>query len=268
MSVQRIKNLQGNDLAYVLSEGKDPSLPMVVFLGGFRSDMEGTKALFLEQSCQKRGQSFLRFDYSGHGASGGAFKDGTIGQWTQDALFILDEVSSGPLILVGSSMGGWISLLCARKRSERVRGFIGLAAAPDFTKEIYYDLFSDEYRSIIDSQGYIEVPNDYSDEPYYISKALIEDGKTHCLLDKPIPITVPVRLIQGMDDKDVPWQKAFRIKQALDSKDVEVFLIEDAGHSLSRESDLKILNSLVVELSTGKKETLPDFSAASVKLKE
>ncbi len=266
MSVQRIKNARGFDLAYVLSEGKESSLPMVVFMGGFRSDMAGTKALYLERICRERGQSFLRFDYTGHGISGGKFEEGTIGDWTDDALCMLDHVAKGPLILVGSSMGGWISLLCAQARPDRVKGLVGLAAAPDFTKDIYENRFTDSMRETMDRQGYVEIPNDYSDEPYYISKALIEDGKEHCLLHKAIPITVPVRLIQGMADHDVPWRTALQIRDFLESRDVGIYMIEDAGHSLSRDEDLDVLGSLLSSLSAEQKSVLSGFHSVSIKL--
>lgn len=230
--------------------GGGGGLPTIMFCPGFRSDMEGTKALFLERLCEKRGQPCVRFDYSGHGASGGAFEEGTIGRWTEDTLAVLDKVTQGKVILVGSSMGGWIALLAARARPERIRALIGIAAAPDFTREIFDEEFDDATRARLGAQGYIDVPSEYSDEPYRITRALIEDGEAHCLLDKPLPLSIPMRLLQGMKDSDVPWQKAYRIRNALaDESLAEVLLIESGDHRLSRPEDLALLEEQVVALS-------------------
>lgn len=235
-------------LAYRKQEGADKSLPTILFLTGFCSDMEGTKAAFLADECAKRGQSYVRFDYRGHGISEGRFEDGTIGLWTQDALDILDRIADGKVILIGSSMGGWISLLVALKRRDRIHAVIGLAAAPDFTREIG-DKATPEQNTLLKSEGRFPLPNDYSDKPYIITQNLIDDGEDYCLLDGPIAIDVPVRLIQGMKDADVPWQKAHRINNALTSQDKKVYLIEDGDHRLSRPEDLALLARLVAELS-------------------
>lgn len=240
----------GYDIAYVRTSGRDPALPGVVFLGGYRSDMEGTKALFLESACAARGQAFVRFDYSGHGASGGDFKKGTIGSWMGDALQIIDELTDGPQILIGSSMGGWIALLCALKRPDRVRGIIGLAAAPDFTRIVRAEMTAG-HRAQMDDKGYFEEANDYSPDPYIFTRALLDDGEAHCLLDGPIPLTIPVRLIQGQQDADVAWQTAGRIKAALTGPDVDVFLIESGDHRLSRPDDLALLGRVLADLTAG-----------------
>ncbi len=212
----------------------------VVFLGGFRSDMNGTKALALEKWCIDEGRQFLRFDYSGHGQSSGKFEDGTIGQWAKDAIFAIETLTSGPVVLVGSSMGGWIMLLATLKIGERIKGLLGLAAAPDFTQDMMEHEFSNEQKTAIEKNGHLEIENCYDpDDPYIITKALIDNGKDNLLLDKPINISVPVRLIQGMKDEDVPWKTALRIEKILKSNDVEVQLIKDGDHRLSGVDDLK-----------------------------
>ena len=229
---------------------QEQALPTVMFCGGFRSDMEGTKAQFLEERCKARGQAYIRFDYSGHGASEGDFEDGTIGSWKDDTLAVLDALTQGPVILVGSSMGGWISLLAALARPERVCGLVGIAAAPDFTREIYHEQFDDAMRAQLAAQGYVDVPSEYSETPYRITRALIEDGENHCLLDREIALDIPVRLLQGMNDSDVPWQKAYRIKNALTSEDRgAVLLIESGDHRLSRPEDLELLDQQTLDLS-------------------
>ena len=248
MSIHYLEQLDRPRLAYHVCEGTDPALPAVIFLTGFKSDMEGTKALYLEEQCRARGQGFVRFDYSGHGASDGAFEDGTIGSWLADTLAVIDNVTSGPLILVGSSMGGWLALRAALERPERIAGLIGLAAAPDFTREIEQQLTATQ-KETMREEGLVRVPNDYSAEPYIFTRALIEDGERQCLLDKTSQIAVPVRLIQGMRDADVPWQKAPAIAGCLSGDDIRVILIKDGDHRLSREQDMAILGREVAELS-------------------
>lgn len=238
-------------LAYRRFMPAESALPGVVFLGGFRSDMEGSKALHIDDACRQRQQPFLRFDYRGHGQSEGDFEQGTIGLWFQDALAIIDELTAGPLILVGSSMGGWISLLVARARPERVKGFIGIAAAPDFTRDMWNSMTEEQRRTLID-QGVLRVPNHYSDQPYVITKALIDDGSSHFVLESPLDLKIPVRLVQGMKDMDVPWQTAFRIRKAIESAgatDVDVLLVEEGNHRLSRPQDLDLIDSQVRVLS-------------------
>lgn len=238
-------------LAYHRYAPENPALPTVVFLGGFRSDMQGSKALYLDEACRARQQPFIRFDYRGHGQSAGAFEEGCIGLWLQDALRVIDALTQGPLLLVGSSMGGWIGLLAARTRPERVCGFIGIAAAPDFTKDMHAAL-DDEQRAIIACAGIIRIPNHYSDDPYVITKRLLDDGPAHYLLEKPLELCFPVRLLQGMNDEDVPWKTAFRIKSALVSggnNDTDVLLLEEGNHRLSRPEDLALLDMQVCALS-------------------
>jgi len=234
------------NLAYKKLEGKGPT---VVFFSGFMSDMEGSKALALEEFCSARGQAYVRFDYSGHGKSSGDFKDGTIGAWAEDAAAIMDQVTSGDLILVGSSMGGWIGLLCALKRKERVKGFVGLAAAPDFTRELCWDLYSDEIKETLRQDGVYYEACDYGDDPYPMTMKLLEEGNDHLLLNREIDLDCPVRLIQGMRDPDVPAITAQRICAALKSDDVIITYVKNGDHRLSTAADLKRLCQIVKELS-------------------
>ncbi|HEB78943.1 MAG TPA: alpha/beta hydrolase [Rhodospirillales bacterium] len=225
----------GATIAYHHTPGKSPG---VMFLTGFMSDMTGGKALHLEEYCRKQGRAFLRFDYQGHGASSGAFKDGTISGWTEDAVFALDALAEGPQILVGSSMGGWIMLLAALQRPERVAGLLGIAAAPDFTENIIENKLTAEQKETIERDGFISMPSDYDDSPYIITKALLEDGRNNLLLNKPIPLTCPVRLIHGVKDADAPWRTSLRISEMLTSGDVELTLVKEGGHRLSEPADL------------------------------
>lgn len=248
MSVSFLKREEAPDIAYIRTNGETDALPTVVFLTGFRSDMMGTKAEFLASSCVRRGQNCLRFDYRGHGQSGGRFEDGTIGLWLSDALAAIDSLTTGPLILVGSSMGGWIALHVALARKERVAGLIGLAAAPDFTRQIAA-MMKDAQKQQLATKGFFTEPNDYDDRPYIITRGLLEDGEKQCLLDAPIRIDCPVRLMQGMKDADVSWQTAHRIASAITGGDKKVYLREHGDHRLSAPDDLALLEKLVMELS-------------------
>jgi pimeloyl-ACP methyl ester carboxylesterase len=215
--------------------GKSPG---VVFLGGLMSDMAGTKAQTLEAHCAKSGRAFTRFDYSGHGQSSGKFIDGTIGRWHADTLAVLDQVTEGPQILIGSSMGGWQMLLAARARPERIAGMIGIAAAPDFTEDLMWKELTEDQRRRLREDGILNLPSDYGDEPYPISLALIEEGREQLLLRGPLPIRCPTHLLQGMQDADVPWRTSLRIAEALESEEVIVTLVKDGDHRLSRDADL------------------------------
>ena len=234
----------GVALAWAKSAGRAPT---VVFLPGFNSDMAGVKAIGLRDACAATGQAMLRLDYSGHGSSGGAFTDGTIGRWMADALCVIDGLTEGPLLLVGSSMGGWIALLIALRRPERVHAIVGVAAAPDFTETLMWDAMSPAEQAIFRTAGRKEIASDYGD-PYVITTALIEDGRTHRLLGGPIAITCPVRLLQGQCDDDVPWETALTLARLLTSADVEVTLIKDGDHRLSRDSDISLLRRTVAAL--------------------
>lgn len=259
----RLDRGDGVELAWRRRAGRGPG---VVFLGGFNSDMTGSKAEDLSAFCAARGQAFLRFDYSGHGASGGRFVDGTIGRWAADAEAVLEALAEGPQILIGSSMGGWIAMLLAlrqagglRSRSAagaareaqaspwHVAGFIGIAAAPDFTARIEAGL-PPEIRATLDREGAWLRPSTYGD-PYPITRALLEEGRDHLLLQAPVPIAAPVRLLQGQQDPDVPWETALRIAAAVAGPDVQVTLIKDGDHRLSRPQDLALLRRTLAALA-------------------
>ena len=227
----------GVELAWSLTPGHGPT---TVFLPGFRSDMGGAKALETRGFCERNGLACLLLDYSGHGASGGAFEAGTIGRWRDDALFLIDRHTEGDLVLVGSSMGGWIALLVALARPERMAGLVGLAAAPDFTETLMWAAMTDGEREILLRDGLLLTPSQYGD-PVPVTRTLIEDGRTHLLLDGPIAIHAPVRLLQGQQDPDVPWQTALRVAERLEADDVQVCLIKDGDHRLSRPDDLALL---------------------------
>ncbi len=235
--------LPGRRLAYRkrLATDRTRDCAGILFLPGFRSDMAGTKATFLDDLCAARGLPYVRFDYSGHGASSGQFEDGTIGAWAADAIAVIDHVADGPLVLVGSSMGGWIMLLAALARPERIAGLVGLAPAPDFTEALIWNRLSDEERDRLLSAGRLETPSAYSDEPTVITRALIEEGRRHLLLSAPIGIRCPVRLLHGMADPDVPHRLSLDLAERLVSDDVRVTLIKDGDHRLSREEDLALL---------------------------
>lgn len=229
----------GHTLAYHFMPARTGRPTGVVFLGGFGSDMEGTKALALEEWCRARGRAFLRFDYTGHGQSSGAFEDGCIGEWAADALAALDRLTEGPQVLVGSSMGGWIMLLTARERPERVRGLLGIAAAPDFTEDLVWRELTDAQRGELWREGRVLLPNGYDPaSPYLVTQKLIEDGKRHLLLDHPLNIKAPVRLIQGMLDTEVPWETALKIQKALVTDDVEIQFVKTGDHRLSGAADI------------------------------
>jgi pimeloyl-ACP methyl ester carboxylesterase len=240
----------GSFLAYRRrsASGDGAKRPGIVFLSGFKSDMTGTKASALDEICHARGLGFLRFDYSGHGASSGDFIDGTISRWFSDALAAFDRLTEGPQILVGSSMGGWIMLLVALARPERIKGLIGLAPAPDFTEHLIWWNLSEEERTRLLNDGKLEQPSEYSAEPYVITRALIEDGRKHLLLDGTIAIDAPVRLLHGLDDRDVPHQVSLRLQSRLKSRDVVLQLIKDGDHRLSRPQDIARLSAAVDEL--------------------
>ncbi len=247
MSFEILTRPDGATIAYNRCDGISPG---VVFLGGFMSDMTGSKALALEEHCKKQGRAFLRFDYTGHGQSSGAFRDGTIGEWAGDAIYAIKQLTEGPQILVGSSMGGWIMLLSALALKERVAAMIGIAAAPDFTDDLIEKELNEEQRETMRRQGFVEVPSEYSEEPYTITQALIDNGRKNMLLNDVISLTQPVRLLQGMKDLDVPWQTALRIQERLASNDVDVTLVKDGDHRLSEPNDLerltRTLDSLLV----------------------
>ena len=225
----------GATIAYYRLAGEPPG---IVFLGGFRSDMTGTKALFLEDYCRSRRRAYVRFDYFGHGASSGDFAQGTIGRWREDAIAVIDSLSEGPQILVGSSMGGWIMLLAALARPERIAALVGIAGAPDFTKELLPARLTQEQWREIEQKGAVTLPSDYDPAGYLYSRALIEDGSRHLLLGGPIALDMPVRLLHGLADESVPWRLSLRLAECLASRDVAVTLVKEGDHRLSTAPDL------------------------------
>jgi len=251
----------GTKLAFYATPAREGRAdPGIVFLGGFMSDMTGEKATTLESWAQHAGYAFLRLDYSGHGYSGGEFRDGTVGRWADDALTVINHAGNtvaglgGPLILVGSSMGGWIMVLVAlalQKAAARQQaaGMVGIAAAPDFTHDLLPKGLGPEAMAHIAQEGFYSAPSEYSDEPYIITQDLIDDGNRQLVLDKPLALDVPVRLIHGTDDIDVPWTQSQKLMDALTSDDVELILVEDGDHRLSSERDLARLVSVVEKLA-------------------
>jgi pimeloyl-ACP methyl ester carboxylesterase len=240
----RLDRHNGTELAWIRIAGAEPT---VVFLPGFRSEMTGDKATALAAFCATQCIGMLRFDYSGHGASSGAFTDGTISAWAADALAAIDALTTGKLILVGSSMGGWIALLAAVARPDRVAALVGIAAAPDFTQRLMWDSMAPAERATLRRDGVLQVPSQYG-EPTPITLRLIEDGANHLLLGGPIPIRCPVRLLHGQADPDVPWELALRIAERVESPDTRVTLVKDGDHRLSRPQDLTLLRQTVSAL--------------------
>ncbi|RJL22192.1 alpha/beta hydrolase [Paracoccus siganidrum] len=242
---QMLETPQGRRIAWQGRKGRGPG---VVFLGGFRSDMTGTKALWLQEWADRTGQAFLRFDYSGHGASSGTFEEGSIGDWFADAATVLTALTEGPQVLVGSSMGGWIGLLLARAMPERVAGLVTIAAAPDFTEQGYWAGFSAEQREALLRDGRVETPSDYGDEPYVITRRLIEDGRDHLVMDRPLPLPFPVRMLQGTADEDVPVDWALRLLDHATGEDIRLLLVKGADHRFSTPDCLQLIGQSVEEV--------------------
>ena len=229
------------------------STPGLFWLGGFNSDMQGTKALALDAWAAARGRACVRFDYSGHGESGGAFVDGTIGRWLEESVAVFERFCAGPQIVIGSSMGGWMALLLAREIAKRagsrasLAGLVLIAPAPDFTEALMWNGFSPEIRREIETKGVWLRPSQYG-EPYPITRALIEEGRNHLLLGGSIDVGCPVRILQGAQDPDVPWQHAFALAHRLPSDDVVLTMIQDGDHRLSRPQDIARLTAAVEEI--------------------
>ena len=243
--VERLQRGDGNTIAYATTQGRTPT---VVFLGGFRSDMTGTKAVALEAWAERTGHAFLRFDYLGHGQSSGRFEEGTIGRWLDDSLAAIDALTEGRLVLVGSSMGGWLSLLVARQRPERLAGLVLIAAAPDFTERMLLQKLSPEDRVLLQREGRLERPSQYSPEPSVFTWKLIEEGRDHLVLDKPLALPCPVRLLHGQSDPDVPWEYSLQIARHLEAPEVVTTFVKDGDHRLSTPADIARLVATVEEL--------------------
>ena len=238
---QTFQTPEGRNIAYHQTAGEGTG---VVFLGGFRSDMEGTKALHLEEWARRTGRAFLRFDYSGHGQSGGEFLDGAIGDWFEDARAAL-ALTEGKQVLVGSSMGGWISLLLARDCPEKVAGLVTIAAAPDFTEDSMWAGFDEGQRAALLDTGRVELPSDYSDEPYVITRRLIEEGRDRLVLRTPLSLPFPVRFLQGTADADVDQSVALRLLDHASGDDMRLTLVKGADHRFSSPECLALIEHSV-----------------------
>jgi pimeloyl-ACP methyl ester carboxylesterase len=241
-----LEKADGAKIAYYKLSGKGPG---IVFFGGFASDMSGTKALAIETFARSRGQAFLRFDYQGHGQSSGEFIDGTISKWLSDSIAIIIAQTEGPQIFVGSSMGGWISLLTAIQCPDRIAALVGIASAPDFTEDLMWNRFDESIRNKLQKDGIYLEPTEYGDHPYEVTLQLIEDGRKHLLLRDKLTISTPIRLLHGMADADVPYQLSIRLAEHIDTRDVEVTLIKGGDHRLSRKKDLTTLMMTIEKLT-------------------
>ncbi|ERF84484.1 alpha/beta hydrolase [Bradyrhizobium viridifuturi] len=235
--------------------GGASSAPGLVWLGGFKSDMTGTKALALDAWAAEHGRSCVRFDYSGHGESGGEFADGTIGRWLEESVAVFSQFCSGSQVVIGSSMGGWMALLLAREiarrggRKAQLAGLVLIAPAPDFTEELMWKGFSPEIRAEIETKGVWLRPSEYGDgSPYPITRNLIEEGRNHLLLGSQIDVGCPVRILQGAQDPDVPWKHAFALVHRLPAEDVVLTMIQDGDHRLSRPQDIARIIAAVAEI--------------------
>ena len=233
-------------IAYDQTEGDGPG---VVFMGGFQSDKEGTKALDLEAWAKENGRAFLRFDYSGHGQSSGDFLEGAIGDWAEDAAAIISGLTRGRQILVGSSMGGWIALLLAREMPQTLAGLVTIAAAPDFTEDGYWATFDDSQKAELEREGQIALPSEYSDEPYIITRRLIEEGRTRLVMRDPLPLPFPTRFLQGTDDTAVSTETATRLLDHATGPDMRLTLVKGADHRFSDPECLALIRQSVEEVS-------------------
>lgn len=242
--VSFLETPQGRRLAYHRTKGAGPG---VVFLGGFKSDMEGTKAVHLEDWARRSGRAFLRFDYSGHGQSSEAFTDGCIGDWAADAEAAISALTEVPQVLVGSSMGGWISLLCARRMPERLAGLVTIAAAPDFTEDSMWACFDGTQRAELTEKGQVALPSDYGD-PYIITRKLIEDGRANLVLRDPLPLPFPVRFLQGTADADVDQLVALRLLEHANGPDMRLTLVKGADHRFSDPDCLSLIEAAIEEV--------------------
>jgi len=234
----------GRKIAYEQIDGHGPG---VVFLGGFKSDMEGTKAIFLRDWAVANGRAFLRFDYSGHGQSSGEFIEGCIGDWAADASETIQTLTSGPQVLVGSSMGGWISLILSQRGEIDIAGLVGIAAAPDFTEDSMWAGFDDAQRKLLASEGQIALPSDYG-EPYIITKRLIDEGRNNLVLRKPLKLPYTCRFLQGTDDADVDQSVPLRILEQAQGDDIQLTLIKGADHRFSSPECLKLVERSLSEI--------------------
>ncbi len=237
---------QGRRLAYHRTPGRGPG---IVFCGGFMSDMTGTKAIWLEDWARQQGRAFLRFDYSGHGESSGAFEEGCIGDWAEDAMAALTALTEGPQVLVGSSMGGWIALLLARRAPERVKGLVGIAAAPDFTEDSMWPDLSAAQQREVQEQGQTAMISAYDDRPFVLTRRLFEDGRAQLVLRDPLPLPFPVRLVQGTKDEAVATDVPLRLLAHAESPDMRLTLVKGADHRFSAPECLELIGQAIGEVS-------------------
>jgi pimeloyl-ACP methyl ester carboxylesterase len=257
--MQDIANTDRPDIEFLTVEGGrriavsrlDGASPGVIFFGGLRSDMTGAKALHVETICRRAGRACTRFDYSGHGQSDGDFEDGTISRWLADARVVVDKTGGERHVFVGSSLGGWLALLLAMEKPDRVSAVVGISVAVDFTRYVHDVLFADAHRKELADEGRVLIPDCHGGPPFAITRDLIEDGRDHLLLDrKTLPIECPVRLICARHDKDIPWDTGLRLADKLKSPDVQVTVIKDGEHQLARPSDLQVLQRMLTPFLT------------------
>lgn len=260
----RIDTPAGERIACLVRAGRAEAAayPGLMWLGGFNSTMEGTKAGALDRFAGERGLACVRFDYSGHGASSGAFEDGTVGTWLGEAEAVFEQVATGPQLLVGSSMGGWLALLLARRHlarttRSRIAGLVLIAPAVDMTEELMWALFSEDARREIETTGVYLRPSAYGDGPYPITRALIEEGRGHLMLGRPFDPGCPVRILHGARDADVPWPLSLRLLDCLTGADADLTLIPDGDHRLSRPEDIERLLRTVEGLVFGNEAQEP-----------
>ncbi|MCB1368236.1 MAG: alpha/beta hydrolase [Rhodobacteraceae bacterium] len=242
MNIQTLETPSGRRIAFEHLAGDGPA---IVFLGGFKSDMTGTKAIYLREYARAKGREFLRFDYSGHGQSSEDFEDGCIGDWAEDAIAAISALTQGKVILVGSSMGGWVALLVARAMPERIAGLVGIAAAPDFTEDSMWAGFDASQRKVLAEEGRLELPSEYSDEPYVITNRLIEDGRNQLVLRSPLNLPFPVRLLQGTVDEDVDVSVALRLLDHATGGDIRLTLVKGADHRFSEPENLALIRKAI-----------------------
>jgi len=246
---------EGNAKRAIAARARPGRSPGLFWLGGFKSDMAGTKALALDAWAADHGRACVRFDYSGHGESGGSFEDGTIGGWLEESIAVFRQFCRGPQVVIGSSMGGWMALLLAREIAKQpggnasLAGLVLIAPAPDFTEELMWKGFSPEIRREIETRGVWLRPSQYGDGSHYpITRALIEEGRNHLLLGSSINVGCPVRILQGARDPDVPWKHAFALAHRLPADDVVLTVIQDGDHRLSRPQDIARIIAAVAEI--------------------
>ncbi|SCZ54652.1 alpha/beta hydrolase [Epibacterium ulvae] len=244
MGIQFLETNEGRRIAFHKHAGQGPC---ILFLGGLKSDMEGTKAVHLEAWAKAQGRAFVRFDYSGHGQSSNTFEEGAIGDWHEDTLAVVDQLIEGPIVAVGSSMGGWQALLLSKARPQRLKALVTIAAAPDFTEDGWWQNFDDDQKTALDQQGYVDLPSDYM-EPFRVSKRMIEDGRAHLVLRSPLNLPFPVRCLQGTADTAVSTETALTLLEHANCEDMRLHLVKDADHRFSDETCLDLIESAVKEV--------------------